>query len=88
MKIPKLRRFDRVEIQFYDPSSDYGWKAVGDEIRGPILCFALGYYLHHDKTKISICTIISNDGVQIADALTIPIGCLVGVSIGKELKKR
>ena len=88
IKIPKLKRFDKVEIQFYDPSSDYGWMWEDSEIRGPQLCRALGYYLHHDKIKMSICTLVSNGGAQIADALTVPIGCLVCISVGKELKKK
>ena len=80
----KLKLFEVVEISFYDPSSDYGWKVNGEIVSAPILCKAIGYYLAKNKSYITICSLRHSDGTSIADCFSVPLGCIHSIKrLGK-----
>ena len=78
-KIPKLKQLSAIEIRFYDPASDYGWKVAGDIVAAPILCTAVGYYVSHNLGYITLCMIKHASESSIADCLSVPLGCVSSV---------
>ena len=93
MKSIKLKMFEPIEIEFYDPSSCYGWKILGEPVAGSVRCFAVGYFLEGNDGEIKVCAIKHENGSSFADALSVPLGCIknirrIGLGSGKTTKSK
>jgi len=81
MKIPKLRKHDKIVIRWIDSSAPAGiWfheESVDTET--PLEIQSIGYFLEKSKSQISICMGYHDD--EIHGLYYIPIGCIIEITV-------
>lgn len=60
MKIPNLEKFDPVEIEMYDLTSQHGWQEIEDaELARPVRPRFVAYYLNHNSELMRFAHMLS-----------------------------
>lgn len=87
MKIPKLKKYDRITITWMDSRVLSGGEWMNEmeiDIEDRTIIITTGQYIEHDKYKMVICQGHYNDGYGIHGGYEIPVGCIIEVTKHKE----
>ena len=80
MKIPKLSRYDVIEVTLQDLTYTPSWSCVTDVMADEASIMKLvGYYLNHDKFQLRVCSLFIPREGKVSEAHFIPMGSIVTV---------